>query len=68
MRQLSSEEIQKVLETAVENIMQRDGVTRKEAMKMVEEKGVAVRVRIGEEERTLLIKFPDKPAPFKMND
>ena len=43
-------------------------MTRKEAMKMVEDKGVAVRVRIGEEERTLLIKFPDQPAPFKMND
>ena len=68
MRQLTSEELQKVLETAVENIMARDGVTRKEAMQMVEEKGVAVRVRIGEEERTLVIRFPDKPAPFKMND
>lgn len=65
---LTSEQIQQILEGAVEAIMQRDGCDRQTAMRAVEENGVQVNVRHGDEVQTLLIRFADKPAPFKAND
>src|SRR5689334_4419928 len=64
MRKLTDEEIQQVLEGAIQNIMAREGCDREAAMRSIEKNGVRVNVRLEDEEQTLFIQFPDEtPGP-----
>lgn len=64
---LTSEQIQKILEGAVDALMQKLGCDRATAMRMVEENGVQVRILVDGQEQNLFISFKEKP-PFQAND